>query len=421
MTHKEGTCIITASDLNNNASASFTLTVIPKQELEVTDAEIYVPVLDTSGNTDVTVAVATAISYAANNGYKKISFPKGKYKMSGDNRPNNSPIELPSNMILDFNGAEMHFDPNSTAVSSGYTMFQIDDKQNVWLRNLNIYAENETLVTLIRKESNRTLAIGKNSKNIHIENCSFNWSPGFNVGISYAMRHRSGFSPNARTAGSVEAGGLDDQGNDTTASSTWRTVFKSCTLTDGYWIVGMFQGYQTAYMRSRLYDIFFYNSNKELLYKKRNCYTYQRYYFPTEMSPSYCRLVFFQENEPTGYDGDFGGFTHICDNQNPKDIYFKNCTFEKIGLSGFGCQIINGYCRNVTFHDNYVVGCYFHTGDESTMQRCFNNIFKNGSISITGKMDSVFAGNICNFTPTITDPSVENCTTHTINVDNQIT
>ena len=228
-------------------------------------------------------------------------------------------------------------------------------------------------------------------------------------------------------------------------------------------------------MRSRLYDIFFYNSNKELLYKKRNCYTYQRYYFPTEMSPSYCRLVFFQESEPTGYDGDFGGFTHICDNQNPKDIYFKNCTFknaistglspqggehvvvdgctfidngyqdpyshidwedgrqsgqgcivknctfEKIGLSGFGCQIINGYCRNVTFHDNYVVGCYFHTGDESTMQRCFNNIFKNGSISITGKMDSVFAGNICNFTPTITDPSVENCTTHTINVDNQIT
>ena len=54
------------------------------------------------------------------------------------------------------------------------------------------------------------------------------------------------------------------------------------------------------------------------------------------------------------------------------------------------------------------------------MMRVFNNIFKNGSVSMTGKLDSVFAGNICYFTPTITDPTIQDCTTHTINVDNEI-
>lgn len=470
---KPGSCTITASDLNNNASASFSLTVTAKYEPSATDAQTYVPSIDNTGETDATVAIAEALTYAENNGYKKISFPKGTYKMSGDNRPSASPIDFPSNMIIDFNGAEIQFDPTATVATTGYTMFRIDNKENIWLRNLNVVGENGSLVTLIKKEGDRTLQISGDSKNIHIENCSFKWSPGFNVGISFSMRNRSGFPPNTRTPGSVEAGGLDAQGNDTTASGTWRTTYKSWAFSNGCWLLGFFQGFQATTMRSRIYDMYYYDSNKTLLGRRTNCYVYQKYYLPEGVHPSYCRIVFYQTDEPTSYDGDFYGFVHICDNPNPQDIYFKNCVFQNAistGLSpqggvhvvvdgctfidngyqdpfshidwedgrqsgqgcivknctfikeqltaSYNCQIINGYCRNVTFHDNYVENCSFNSGSESTMQRCFNNIFKNTSISISGKMDSVFAGNLYTTTPTINNPDVEG--THTISVDNEI-
>ena len=470
--YKPGTCTITATDLNNNASASFTLNVVSQYVPLATDAETYIPSIDNTGATDVTVAIATAFDYAASNGYKKISFPKGTYKMNADNRPNGSPINLPSNMVIDFNGSDVVFDPTAAILTSGYTMFNINDRENVWLRNLNVYGENYSLTTLIRKEGDQTLRIGGDAKNIHIENCAFRWSPGFNVGISYGMRNRSGFPPNTRTPGSVEAGGLDAQGNDTVASGTWRTTYKQWTFPNGCWLLGFFQGYQATTMRSRIYDIYCYDSNKNLLWRKTNCYVYQKYYLPEGIHPTYCRIVFYQEDEPTSYDGDFYGFVHICDNPNPRDVYFKKCTFQNAistGLSPQGgvhvlvdgctfidngyqdpfshidwedgrqsaqgcivrncsfsreslitaytCQIINGYCRNVTFHDNYVLNGNFSAGSESTMQRCFNNIFRGGSISISGKMDSIFAGNMSTATPTIEDGVTG---THSISVDNQI-
>ena len=477
MAHKEGTCTITASDLNNNASDSFTLTVTAKYVPAASDEETYIPVIDNTGQTDVTVAIATALSYAASNNYKKISFPKGTYKINGDNRPNAAAIPFPSNMIIDFNNSDIRFDSTASITTSGYTMFSISDKENIWLRNANFYGENAELVTLIRKESDRTLQISRASKNIHIENCSFNWSPGFNVGISYSRDHIYGFQPNAKTAGSVEQGGLGANGEDVTApTGTWRTVgYKRCGCTSGGWVIGNFQGYQVAHLRSRLYDICFYDSNKNFLFRKRNGYTYQRYEFPEGVTPYYCRISFFQTDEPTTYEGDWSSFTMIADVYSPKDIYFRNCTFKNAistGLSpqggthvvvdnctfidngyqdpyshidwedgrqnaqgcivknsmfrreGLGatynCQLINGYCRNVTFHDNYVYRGMFRTNDESTMARTFNNIFKGGSVTVTGKMDGVFAGNICYFTPTINDPTIVDCTTHTINVDNQI-
>lgn len=468
-----GSCTITATDPNGGASTSFNLTVIAKQEPLVTTEETYIPSIDNTGATDVTVEIAEALAYAETNGYKKISFPEGTYLMNGDNRPNGVAISLPSNMIIDFNGSEIHFEEGS-ATTSGYTMFRISDKTNVWLLNAHFYGENYGRATVIKKEGDRTLTIGGMSKNIHIENCTFAWSPGFNVGIDYTRNHISSFRPNSKVAGSVEAGGLGANGEPIDANGTWRMAdFTNINLTSGGWVVGEFQGYQNAYMRSRLYDICFYDNNKKFLFRKRNCYTYQRYEFPSGVTPKYCKIAFFQTDEPTGYDGDYYSFTMIVDRYSPKDVYFTNCIFRNAvstGLSpqggehvvvdrctfidngyqdpyshidwedgrqsaqgcivkncvfrreqlasAYNCQVINGYCRNVTLHDNIFYRSTVRAGDESTMQRCFHNTFEGGQApSITGKMDSVFAGNLLDVSPTIRDGLAG---THTVNVDNEV-
>ena len=467
--HSPGTCTITASDLNNNASKSFSLTVTSAIVMpSVTSEETYIPEIDNTGETDVTVDIANALTYAASNGYKKISFPKGIYLMNADNRPNNAAIDIPSNMIVDFNGSEIHF-AEGTATTSGYMMFQISSKENVWLRNVKIFAENYKRATLIHKESDRTLLINGTSKNIHVENSEFSWSPGFNVNISYSRNHISSFTPNTKKPGNVEAGGFDDQGQPIEQEGAFRmAVFVTTNLTSGGWVLGQYQGYQVPYMSSRLYDICFYDADKNFLFMKRNCYVYQIYEFPEGITPKYCKIAFFQEEEPTGYDGDYFAFIMIADVWSPRDIYFKDCTFSNnwsTGLSPQGgthvvvdhckfidngrsdpsshidwedgrqnsqghivryCdfisdkvngQTVNGYCRNITIHDCYFEGGSFGSGSESVMQRTYHNVFNNTSVSMSSKADHVFAGNLLNTTPTLNN-GVEG--TYIISVDNKI-
>ena len=467
--HKKGSCVITASDLNNNASKSFNLTVTDAIIMpNVAAAETYIPEIDNTGETDVTADIANAFAYASTNGYKKISFLKGKYLMNADNRPNNAGIDISSNMIVDFNGSEIYF-AVGTATTSGYVVFQIVDKVNIWLCNVKIFAENYGRTSLIHKESDRTLQISGTSRNIHIINSEFNWSPGFNVGISYSRNHISSFSPNKVKAGNVEAGGFDDYGQPIEQEGTFRmAVFVTTNLTSGGWVLGQYQGYQVPYMTSRLYDICFYDADKNFLFMKRNCYVYQRYEFPEGVTPKYCKIAFFQDAEPTGYDGDYFAFIMIADVWSPRDIYFKDCTFSNnwsTGLSPQGgthvvvdhCKFIdngrsdpsshidwedgrqnsqghivrycdfignkvkgqttNGYCRNITIHDCYFENGSFSSGSESVMQRTYHNVFNNTSVSMSSKADHVFAGNLLNTTPTLNN-GVEG--TFIISVDNKI-
>lgn len=467
-----GTCTITATDLNENATASFSLSVVAAQTPAATDAETYTPTIDNTGQTDVTADIATALAYAATNSFKKVSFPNGTYLMNGDNRPNGEPIEIPSNLIVDFNGSAIRFEEGQAAQDT-YTMFRITDKENVWLLNANFYAENYERATLLKKEACRTLQIYRASKNIRIENCTFAWSPGFNVTIGYERDHRNGFE-NAN----VEAGGFDATGNPIEAAATWRTPdFTRLYLTSGSWVVGNFDGYQITYLGSRLYDIYFYDEDYNFLFRKKNCYQYQSYDFPTGVTPEYCKISFFQSDAPTGSIPSWNSYAMICDRYNPKDIYFKNCTFSNAISTGLspqggehivvdGCtfidngyqdplsqidwedgmqtaqghiikncnflldkniiwyngaivsgQIINTKSRNITLHDNSFSRCQLRSLEENVMQRCYHNKFEGNYITIKSKVDSVFAGNIMDREATITDGEGD---TVVINADNEI-
>ena len=465
----QGTCTITASDLNDNASTSFQLTVTAKQTPSATVQQTYIPEIDNTGATDVTVAMAEAFAYAAEHNYKKISFPQGTYLMNGDNRPNGEPIQFPSDMIIDFNGSEIVFDDSSTAVTNGYTMFYIFDAENVWLRNLTILAENYNRTQKITVEQNRCLSIKGASKNIHIENCTFAYSPGFNVSIdSVRNTFYPGQTPTADFStfrlANMEAGGYDSTGNPVEASATFRAIdyIDVNSKTNG-WVFGNPEGYQTQYIRSRIYDIYFFDENHDFMYRKQNCYQYQRYEFESLTKPRYCKIAFFQESAPTdGYDST-KNMAWIYDRHNPEDVYFKNCLFTHAISTGLspqggehivvdGCtfidngyqdpyshidwedgrsnsqghivrncvfsldelnstygghyvngQVINGFCTNITIHDCLLEKCYFRTGTSSYGSRTFHNTFKGDAPSLTASDESVFAGNFLDKQPTFPD------------------
>lgn len=477
----QGTCTITASDLDDNASASFQLTVTAKQVPTATSQETYEPVIDNTGATDVTVAIADAFAYASANGYKKISFPYGSYLMNGDNRPNGAPIQLPSDMIIDFNGSNIYFQEGD-ATQATFTMFQIKEVENVWLRNMNVYAENYNRATLLHKEGCRALRITGFAKNIHVENCMFAWSPGFNVSLEY-IRNTSypGETPNIDfsllTLNNIEEGGLDANGDPIAASSTWRAKnYIQFNCRSGGWVFGMFEGYQDQYIRSLLYDMYFYDANHEFMYCKHNCYRYQRYEWEGTTKPSYCKVVFFQESAPTSaYGGE--NLAWICDRRQPVDVYFnncifrnaqstglspqggehivvdncqfidngyhdpyshidwedgrqsaqghivKNCTFKLVELSSkysghfVNGQVIQGYCTNITLHDNLFENCYFRTGDSSFQTRTFHNTFKGDFPVLGASEESVFAGNLLDMQPTFSDPWFR---AKYIDVDNEV-
>lgn len=489
--NKEGVCTITASDLNENASASFTLTVTAKQVMpEVSFIDTYFPTLDNTGETDVTVEIADVFAYAVAHNFKKISFATGKYKMNGDNRPNDEAIVIPSNMVIDFNGSEIHFEAGEK-VLSGYPMFAINDTVNTWLVNLTIFGENYGREQLLRVERNRSLVINGNSKNVHIENCRFAWSPGFNVNITSRWNHP--YEACWLRLNNVEPGGLDDNGQPIDAGpGVWRSInyfggserghghdHDGYTIPRNTWAFGNYQNNKAAKIRSRLYDIYFYDSDYNLLYCRKNCFMYQKYTLPENYNHFCYKVVFYQENAPTSEENEWG-MAWLIYHESPEDIYFTKCTFDNnvsTGLSPQGgihvvidkckfidngikdptshidwedgrqtsqghivknsffdknpktyhsySQIINDSSRCVSFHDNYVRNGSFSSRSESLMQRCFNNYFENNNVSIVDKCDNVFANNIVTKSFSKKDPQAyapdgETWYTHTILIDNEL-
>lgn len=481
--YKVGTCTITATDLNGTSSASFTLTVVPAQVIpQVSASETYTPEIDNTGETDVTADIAEAFAYAANNGYKKILFAGGKFKVNADSLPDNAPIEFPSDMVVDFNGGEIYIEEGELS-SSGYTLFSIKDVENLWLENLTIIGENYNRETLIRQERCRTLLIDGDSRNVHIEHSRFAWSPGFNTGITRVWNQP--YMIAWLRLQNVEAGNLDSNGQPIAAQNTWRSInyfggseighghdHDGYTLPGNEWTFGSYQGNQVAYIRSRLYDIYFYDDQYNFLYRKQDCYMYQKYKLPENIHPTYYKVVFFQEDAPTAEQNEYG-MAWLVNIKNPEDIYFYKCTFDNnmsTGLSPQGgvhvvvdsctfvdngmqdpfshidwenglqtsqghiiknCifkkdrltyyaygQIINGYCRNITFHDNTVYDGALSSWSESTMFRCFHNVFIDGAVTIGGKCDSIFAGNLSTLVPTINPTDIQG--TYNISADNEI-
>lgn len=468
--NKEGSCEIIASSIDGSVTKSMPLTVTPAEVDDLAEGQIY-RVDDHKFNIynngthsqETTAGIAEAIKYASEQGYRKVLFNKGEYLVNADHLPNATAIEIPSGLIVDFNDAIIRIEYGNKTANGGYELFVFNNAVDSQLINATILGENYNSESLIRRENNYSLQVKGNSKHIRVKNCRFAWAVGFNVGIAYSRSPVTGIR-----LSNIEAGGIGSNGANITAADTFRSIDynSAASLTDS-WCLGNLMGYQTIYLRSRLYDIFFYDEGYNLIYTKANCWQNQKYYFPDGINPSWLKIQFFQEDAPTGGDTSWGETIpiYVNDLQNPEDVVFegctfdhaistglspqggdgvliKNCTFEDNGyqdpfshidwedarqiasghiVSGcrfhytgsFGtssCQLINIQSRSLAIHDSYIQGGNIQNRDSATEARYFHNtilgVRKNTNVAtgIYSKNDMVWANNFDDNPPTFVAP-----------------
>lgn len=451
-----GIAVITVTDHTGSISKTMKVAVVAADDFLVPERDTY-RVNDRMHNIyndgthpqETTIGLQAALDYAAEQDYRRIVFNPGIYLCNADY----GVLTIPSGMIVDFQGAEIHLEYGEQTVA-GYSFITMNSCDRSALFNLTVYAENA--VQTGGSTNDVTLLIKGNSSRVRVENCAFLYSPGFNVSCHYTRTANVGF----RLA-NVEAGGINDDGTPEAETVAGRFRAKDyidiSSIGDTFGL-GNMQGYQGyLYMRARLYDICFYDSEKTLISTLKHCVQYQQYEKPE--SAKYCKIVFYQADAPTSGDPDYASIAHIYTATQPEHTLFKNCSFQyatMTGISPQGCIALtldgctfedNGsadpyahidwedgrqhmqghvvrdctfaqsnsiwHCnieapgggRNIVMRNNIVQGGAVSIGSESQQWRVYHNDFRDTSVTLASKGDMVFAGNLVTSEPELGTPA----------------
>lgn len=432
-----GSATITAYDLTKSVSDSFTVRVVRESRLSYTPAEVLELAetdIDTTSSETTTTAIQTILSDAHENGYKKVVFPAIQtYFVS----PVYGTILVPTQMIVDFNGCVIQIEESAMTTSGGYTMILIKDCDHTEVQNLTLYGE-RFLISGTGTDGCLSAGISGASKRSGFRNCTISRSPGFNSYFGNTNRRIAGFS-----LSSIEAGGIGDDGQDIDLDYSFRgnTFINISNIggVDGLFGLGNMQGYGGyMYMSARVYDIFFYDTNKSFIGSLKNCIQYYRY--PKPANAVYCRISYRWGTAPTSSDPDYHAIAHVYSYDMPERCFFKGCTFEDnttlaITANGGESSTIDGcYFKNngvrdpmahidwedgrqrnkghilknctlvnnqihiiggdgIAIHNNEFLNCIINNGDEAQNSRIWLNQFTERKSNIKTKTDMVFSQN----------------------------
>lgn len=450
---KQGEATITISDLTETVTKTLEINVVTDDNIEIPERDIY-RVNDRqfdiynnmTESQKTTLGIQEAIDYASENNYKKIIFNNGKYLINGDY----GTISIPSNLIVDFNNSEIFLEKGEQSMK-GYTMVKMQDVENSILMNATFYGENYK--NLGGSTFNTTFEYSGKCVNCSVINCHFLYSTGFNVVVNYVRKTLTGFNLNNIESGTINDNGIAD---DSITEGCYRAIdYIDISDTLDTFILGNMQGYQGyLYMSARLYNIYFYDENKDFISMLKNCVQYQSYNKPD--NAKYCKIVIFQDNMPSSGDPDFNSIAHICTVYNPKNCKFIDCSFKYAVMTGlspqgginliidnclfedngtsdpyshidwedgrihiqghivknctfiqnetkYHCNIIECNGRDIVFKNNKVIGGLLEIRSESQNTRIYKNQLKDTKINLSSKTDMVYAGNIYTNEPTIGD------------------
>ena len=445
---KEGEGKIKIKDLNSDLSKTISITVmVPDKWWENMDESLtYSPNVVAASYS----GFQTAINYAKDNGYKKLVFPSQEYIID----PKESPISIPSNICLDFNGSiiKMKKDNSFVQNTTAYTLFDISSKDNVILINGHIYGENvwessDENPYKYHNEHELLIHIHGNCTGCKMINMDVSYGPGFTVTIE----HERTSLWNIFKLTDIEAGDLNDNGEPISGDQVYRTKsYKEINIGDenGYVSFGNFQGYSLYKLYARLISVYWFDESHTLLRKDKYVRQYA-FYTPPE-GVKYVKITVKQPNAPDYADPDFGGFLHMipykrCFGTEVINCTFKrsvstailawgdgtivdNCVFEECGFldpassidwEDYGymqhsvivrnCKFIKGKAvgslisnasSSLVFHDNIFDGVPIDIRSETEFFRMYHNICRS-QIKLSSKYDSVFAGNILSSDPVI--------------------
>lgn len=445
-----GTANITVSDIDGLVSESFSVQVVEETSLEYTENEIWTiseEDYDWSTAETTTLAFIDIVAKAKEEGMKKVVFPNQIYYVS----PAYGTIYIPTETILDFSGGIIQIE-ESALTSSGYQMFLFQDTEYSSIVNATIYGERDLISGTGAEHCQSVYFAGHNYKS-GLEDCTISKSPGFNIGASMGSRVYAPFKLSA-----VETGGIDDNGQDKEEAYAFRNngYIDISKIGDRFGF-GNMQGYQGyLYLSARVYNIYFYDTEKNFLSVKKNCIQYYLYDKPE--NAIYARIVFWQGTAPTSADGDYNAIAMIYSMEHPNKCYIKNCVMEENYSTAIqpnggeswlfeNCYFKNNgvrdpsshidwedgrnnnkghILRNCTFedggtlmaigadglviHNNILKNMSFKQGGEVQNSRIWLNQFVDANATVESKTDMVFSQNyaIGNSTFTLTDNDATN-------------
>ena len=429
----QGTATITVSDIDGIVSETFDVQVIEETSLQYTDDEVWTvnaSDYDWSTTESTTLAIIEILSKATTDEMKKVVFPYQNYYVS----PAYGTFNVPTQMILDFSNSVIQIE-ESLLTSSGYQMFLFQNTEYSSIENAIIYGERDLIDGTGAEGCQAIYFKGYNYKS-GIKDSTISKSPGFNIG---AINTRSAIIP--FTLNSVESGAIDDNGQNIEEAYAFRNNgYINISSIESEFGFGNMQGYGGyAYLSTKPYDIYFYDSNYNFISCLKNCIQY--YFYNKPSNSSYARIVYRFGEAPTECDPDYGGIAHIYSLEKCNKCYVKNCIMEDnystaIQPNGGESWVIedcyfkdNGYrdphshidwedgrnnnkghiLRNCTFenggnlmlvgadgtviHNNIFINMTLTQWGEVQNSRMWLNQFIKAKVNITTKTDMVFSQN----------------------------
>lgn len=374
-----GTATITASDLGGNVKESFTVTVSEPTELEYTEEqvlEVDASAYDWSTAETTTLAIQQILVDASAAGMRKVVFPNQIYNVS----PAYGTILIPTMMIVDFSNAVIQIQ-TSDLTATGYAMIDMVDCEYSKLTNAIIYGERE-LIDGTGAEGCESVRIQGNCYRSGVENCTISKSPGFNAYTKNTNRKVVGVSYSG-----VTAGGIDDTGAEIEQAYAYRSGYTNVksvgNARNQVWLgnVQGFGGY--LYLSARVFDLHWYDANKNHIGVEHNCIQYYAYTKPE--GAVYARIVFWQGSAPTSGDPDYSAVAHLHSYDKPERCFFRNCRFEDNFSTG---MVANGgeglLIDNCVFHNNGYRDPHAAIDWEDGRQHAKGHILRNSKFSGSG-------------------------------------
>lgn len=222
-----------------------------------------------------------------------INIPNGVYNFE----LTDSTYTIPEGVILDFNDSIVNLTSSVIEFRGFNLMYDYSGIKNVNFIGVNMYQ-----VDTYKNTS--TIITTYSGYNCIIENITFRNTVGFNIAIGswatwnntdmYDKRHYGKWST---VYADIINGYISDDGTVIENTECWThtepvNIYDS---EDRSYFVGRSNMYIPT--TARMYDIAFYDENKNLLEIKRDCQYYRKYYYPKEAA--YVRFAVWQTNKPT--------------------------------------------------------------------------------------------------------------------------
>lgn len=357
----EGEATVTATTPDGKHSATVTYTVVarpveshPEEKTYRLEPERFGIRFDDPSEEAAkanSAGIYQALLHTADNGFTRLLMPEKQVIYI---EPRDT-IFMVSNVQLDLNGSELRLRPNDYP-RYGAIVFREKEGRNRVLENASIV---NGIITGERDEKEKyfpdwaknpqtegAVSIAfEEGRNNGIRNLTVRKSIGFNIasGIgsrSYGVVH---YAQNAISVRNLEEGDYDDQGNAVEATAKIRTVkpIDISKITTPYYTIGYPLGYMGyPYMNSRIYDIWFYDKDMNLLGAARGRLRFRQYELP--QGTQFVHVSFYHEGVPAKGNSDFHDAVAFVDNfAMPINNYIIDCVIEdnySTGLAACGGQ-----------------------------------------------------------------------------------